>query len=58
MDIILGWNLYFKIILSILSRKEEMIVESQDISGHLKRFIDFTIESKKIAERISYYIIF
>ena len=58
MDIILRWNLYFKIILSILSRTEERIVESQDISGHLKRFRDFTIESKKIVKRISYYIIF
>ena len=48
MDIILGWNLYFRIILSILSRTEERIVESQDISGHLKRLIDFTIESKKL----------
>ena len=47
MDIILGWNLYFRIILSILSRTEARIVESQDISGHLKRLIDFTIESKK-----------
>ena len=48
MDIILRWNLYFKIILSILSRTEERIVESQDISGHLKRLIDFPIESKKM----------
>ena len=58
MDIILGWNLYFRIILSILSRTEERIVESQDISGYLKRLIDFTIKSKKFAKRISYYIIF
>ena len=48
MDFILGWNLYFRIILSILSRKEERTVESQDISGHLKRLIDFTIESRKL----------
>ena len=48
MDIILGWNLYFRIILSILSRTEERIVESQDISGYLKRLIDFTIESKNL----------
>ena len=58
MDIILGWKLYFRIILSNLSRTEKRIVESQDISGHLKKLIDFTIESKKIAKRISYYIIF
>ena len=32
----------------ILSRTEERIVESHDISGHLKRLIDFTIESKKL----------
>ena len=48
MDIMLGWNLYFRIILSILSRTEERIVESRDISGHFKRLIDFTIESKKL----------
>ena len=48
MDITLGRNLYFRIILSILSRTEETIVESQDISGHLKRLVDFTIESKKL----------
>ena len=34
--------------ISILSRTKERIVESQDISGHLKRLIDFTIESKKL----------
>ena len=48
MDIILGWNLYFKIILSILSRTKERIVEFQDISSHLKRSIDFITESKKL----------
>ena len=48
MDIILGWNLYFKIILSILSRTEERIVEFQDIFSHLKRSIDFITESKKL----------
>ena len=60
MDIILGWKLYFRKILSILSRTEERIFESQDISGHLKRLIDFTIESKKKknAKRISYYVSF
>ena len=54
MGIVLEWN--FRIVLSILSRTEERIAESQGISGHLK--IDFTIESKRIAKRISYYIIF
>ena len=49
--------MYFKIILSILSRTEERIVEFQDIFSHLKRSIDFITESKKIAKRISYYII-
>ena len=58
MDIILGYNLYFRIILSILSRTEEATVESQDISDYLKRLIDFTIESKKIANSINYYVIF
>ena len=53
MDIILGWNLYFKIILSILSRTEERIVESQDISGYLKRLIDFTIESKNLLNALA-----
>ena len=48
MDIILGWNLYLRIIPSILSRTDERIVESQDICGHLKRLIDFTIEPKKL----------
>ena len=48
MDIILGWNLYFKIIQSILSRTEERIVEFQDIFSHLKRSIDFITESKKL----------
>ena len=48
MDIILGWNLYFKIILSILSRTEERIVEFQDMSSHLKRSIDFITESKNL----------
>ena len=43
MDVILGWDLYFRVILSILSRTEERIVEYQDTSGHLKRLIDFTI---------------
>ena len=51
MDVILGWNLYFRIILSILSRTEERIVESQEISGNLKKLIDF-------AKRVRYYIIF
>ena len=51
MDVILGWNFYFRIILSILSRTEERIVESQEISGNLKRLIDF-------AKGIRYYIIF
>ena len=31
-----------------MSRTEERIVESQDISGHLKRLIDF----KKIAKKL------
>ena len=31
-----------------MSRTEERIAESEDISGHLKRLIDFTIESKKL----------
>ena len=48
MDIILGWKLYFRIILSILSKTEEKIVESQDISDHLKRLADFTINRKKL----------
>ena len=48
MDIILGWNLYFKIVLSILSKTKEKIVESQDISDHLKRLADFTINRKKL----------
>ena len=56
MDIMLGWNLYFRIILSILSRTGNRIVESQDISGHLKRLIDFTIELKKMLN-VSYYIL-
>ena len=38
--------MYFRITLSILSRTEERIVESQDIFGHLKRLIDLAIESK------------
>ena len=45
---LVGWNLYFKIILSILSRTEERIGEYQDISGHLKKLIDFTTESKHL----------
>ena len=57
MDIILGWNLYFTIILPILSKAEERIAESQEISGHLKRLIGFNTESKKIA-KLSYHIIF
>ena len=57
MDIILGWNLYFTIILPILLKTEERIAESQEISGHLKRLIGFNIESKKIA-KLSYHIIF
>ena len=48
MDIILGWNLYFAIMLSILSKTEKRIAESQEKSGHLKRLIGFTTESKKI----------
>ena len=44
--IIQGWN--FRIILSILSRTEEWIDESQEISDHLKRLTDFTIASKKL----------
>ena len=44
MDIILRWILHLRIIQSILSKTDERIVESQDISGHLKRLIDFTIE--------------
>ena len=48
MDIILRWILHFRIIQSILSKTDERIVESQDISGHLKRLIDFTIEYKKL----------
>ena len=57
MDIILGWNLYFRIILSILSAKERT-VESQEISGHLKRLIDFVLESKKLlnALAITYFL--
>ena len=54
--IIQGWN--FRIILSILSRTEEWIDKSQEISDHLKRLTDFTIESKKFAKCISYYFIF
>ena len=45
--IILGWDLHFKIIQSILSRTDERIVESRDICGHLKRRIFFIIDSKK-----------
>ena len=48
MDTILGWNLYFKIIRSILLKADERIVESQDTSGHLNRLMNFTIESKKL----------
>ena len=54
MDIMLGWNLYFRIILSILSRTGKRIVESQDISGHLKRLIDFTIELKKMLKLLHF----
>ena len=53
MGVILGWNLYFRIILFILSRTEERIAESQDIPGHLKRLIDFTTESKKLRLHLS-----
>ena len=41
-------NLYFKIIRSIPSRTAEKIVETQDISSHLKRLTHFTIESRKL----------
>ena len=56
MDIILGRNLYFRVIPSILSRAEERIVESQDISDHLKRLIDFTIESKKLLNVLHHFL--
>lgn len=58
MDIVLGWNLYCKIIGSILSKTDQMIVESQYVSDRLKCLIDFMIEPKKITENISYYINF
>ena len=47
---------YFRVILSILSRAEERIVKSQDISGHLKRLIDFTIESKKLLNVLHHFL--
>lgn len=54
MDIVLGWNLYCKIIGSILSKTDQMIVESQYVFDRLECLIDFMIEPKKITEHISY----
>ena len=52
MDIIIGWNLYFRIFRYILPKTGKRTVESQDVSSRLKKVNRFHYRAKEPAKHI------